>query len=114
MELSLRQRKWRKYIEIDSSENHDVLEVEEGNVLSVSTGSLIDLMHDIEDADNELNLTRNYQYNSNHDTSLISGVYIHKKITINGNGFVINGKNKASAFRIISSDVVINNITFVN
>ena len=99
---------------IDSSENHDVLEVEEGNVLSVSTGSLIDLMHDIEDADNELNLTRNYQYNSNHDTSLISGVYIHKKITINGNGFVINGKNKASAFRIISSDVVINNITFVN
>ena len=46
---------------IDSSENHDVLEVEEGNVLSVSTGSLIDLMHDIEDADNELNLTRNYQ-----------------------------------------------------
>ena len=37
-----------------------------------------------------------------------------KKITINGNGFTINGNNNSRAFYINHTDVILNNITFVD
>ena len=55
-------------------------------------GTFTDLANEIPNADGELNLTRNYTYSSN-DSSYKNGIKIDKKITINGNGFVIDGNN---------------------
>ena len=76
-------------------------------------GTFTDLANEIENANGELNLTRNYVYN-NKDIKYKRGININKSIIINGNGFTINGKNLTSIFNITSDNSVINNIYFIN
>ncbi len=72
-------------------------------------GTFIDLANDIAGANDELNLSRNYVYSDG-----VGGtVSISKRITINGNGNIINCANKIMAFLISSNNVVLKNITFV-
>ena len=93
------------------NEDLDNVSVTEENKLSATTGTFTDLANDIANAGDELNLTRNYCHNINDD--IISGITIEKQITINGNGFTIDGNKKTSAFRIFS-EVTLNNISFIN
>ena len=59
----------------------------------VPDGTFKDLAREITDADGELNLTRNYVY-SKGDDDYKSGINIGEKITINGNGFDIDGNGQ--------------------
>ncbi|WP_407422919.1 Ig-like domain-containing protein [Methanobrevibacter sp.] len=76
-------------------------------------GTFIDLANEIANADIELNLNRNYTY-CDDDSDYKNGIIINKSIVINGNGYAINGNDQARAFEITSSNVIFNNINFVN
>ena len=65
-------------------------------------------------ANSVLNLSRNYNFTIDKDENLREGIVIDKAIIINGNGCVIDAKEKARIFYVISSDVVLENITFIN
>ena len=58
-------------------------------------------------------LDRDYVYDEYFDDG-DNGVIIYKQITINGNGHVIDGLNKATGFLVASNNVVLNDIVFVN
>lgn len=75
-----------------------------------SDGTFTDLANEIANADDELNLTKNYVYSVGDS----NGIVINKKITINGKGFIINGMNQARAFNITHANVVLRNIEFTN
>lgn len=89
--------------------NNDCNQLGETN----SDGTFTDLVNDINTARKEFNLTKNYIYSTG-DSKYKSGIEINKKITINGNGFFIDGANVASGFLIKYSGVVLNNISFKN
>jgi len=66
----------------------------------------------IDDAEenSEINLTQNYTYLSGD-----SNIKINKSLTINGNGFTINGGGESyNPFNIESDNVTLRNITFTN
>jgi len=75
--------------------------------LSESPGTFKELS-DLISKGGTINLTKDYQY-SNGDPQ----ISISKQVTINGNGHVIDGQSK-NIFDIRSSNVVLNNITFIN
>ena len=85
-----------------------------GNLSASSDGSFSDLASDIANANGELKLTRNYVYDSTADSNYKNGIEINKELTINGKGFIINGKNTARAFIVSSGNVVLRNIEFTN
>ncbi|WP_296881729.1 hypothetical protein [uncultured Methanobrevibacter sp.] len=101
---------------IMESQDVDLLEVENqsDDELGVSSGTFTDLANEIDNANDELNLTRNYVYNCTVDSDYKYGIKISKSITINGKGFSINGNNNASGFRINYKNVTLNNISFFN
>ena len=79
-----------------------------------SEGTFTDLANEITNAKGELNLTKNYRYHSNIDSNYQNGIVITKKITINGNGVIIDGGKQTRAIVISYGGVVLNNISFVN
>ena len=58
-----------------------------------------------------ITLSSNYEYSTGDPTG---GIGISKAITIDGNGYTINGKNSARLFYIGSNNVVIKNLNFMN
>ena len=68
----------------------------------------------IDDAEENsvINLKCNYTYNNEFDT--INMISIDKNITINGNGFTIDGKEEAKIFHITAGSINITNITLQN
>ena len=84
------------------------------NVNSSNSGSFTDLNNKIYNGGNYIVLNQNYTYNPNKDSSFKNGITISKPITINGNGYTINGLNMAEAFNIKSKNVIIANCTFIN
>ena len=82
------------------------------DAVSNSEGTFSDLKNEIENTNTELKLTKNYTYTDN-DAELINGILIKKQITIDGNGFTINGNMKSRAFDI-QSTVILKNIHFEN
>ena len=102
-------------IDEDQSIDDNLLSINEEDILSASHGTFTDLANDIENATGELNLTKDYIYNSSSDSSYYgTGLRINKKIIINGNGFSIDGNNGARAFKINFDNVFLYNITFKN
>ena len=103
---------------LNGLDDNSVFEVNGNDTEALSSnayGSFKDLADEIANAGTTLNLNRNYVYTHDaEDYSYIQGIAIDKAITINGNGFKIDGNNKAKAFNIVSSDVTLNNINFVN
>lgn len=63
------------------------------------------------DANSIVVLENNYSYDEGFSTD---GIVISKKITIEGNGFTINGNNAGRIFKITADGVTLNNINFVN
>ena len=98
-------------VEEDNQVIESVNDIDYLNANSEATFS--DLANEIGNANGELNLTRNYVYNPNKD-NFPDGIVINKQITINGNGFTIDGNKNSRAFNIESSDVILNNIKFSN
>ena len=82
-------------------------------VESTPDGTFSDLANEIANASGELNLTRNYVF-SQGDGEYQLGINIADKITINGNGFAVDGRNQARAFNVVAGGVCLNNISFVN
>ena len=76
-----------------------------------------DLLQELIDnasANSVINLTRNYTYN-NLDTMTDGVVIRNSNVTINGNGYTIDAKDKSRIFNIANSkNVKIQNITFKN
>ena len=106
---------------VKRTENQDNNEVgaAEGNGINGNVGTFSNLTAEINNAKHELNLTRNYTFTKigvNAGDRFTTGIPINKEITINGNGFTIDGKNQASAFLILKTNnrIVLNNIIFKN
>ena len=102
---------------VDSKEMND-----EGNFKSSSNsefltddnpGTFTDLANEIENANGELNLTRNYRY-VEEDSDFEKGIVINRPVTINGNGMTIDGNHMARIFYVTGQNVVLHNINFVN
>ena len=77
-------------------------------------GTFKELQDKITDAgeNGTVDLANNYTYD---DSFSKNGINITKAITINGNGFTINGLDKSRIFNIDASNhIVLNNITFIN
>ena len=65
-------------------------------------------------SDSEINIEKNYTYDNDSDSDLKRGIVVNRSLVINGNGHVIDGKNKSMIFHICADNVVIKNITFMN
>uniref|UniRef100_UPI003865E4B5 right-handed parallel beta-helix repeat-containing protein n=1 Tax=Methanobrevibacter sp. TaxID=66852 RepID=UPI003865E4B5 len=106
--------------DVVSVDNQNISEVgaTEDNKLSASTGTFTDLANLIENSNGELNLTRNYIYtnyvSTDTDSKYRNGITINKCLIINGNGFKIDGNGAAKVFKIMSDNVILNNIIFLN
>ena len=59
-----------------------------------------------------IDLKNNYTF-TDRDTDFVNGIRINRPLTINGNGFAIDGANKARIFDIYAL-VTLNNIVFIN
>lgn len=82
------------------------------NILSASPGNFTELSQQIMDAEDTLELDKDYVYDSS--DNLTAGIKINKTITINGNGHTIDASNLARIFSITGNNVILNNISFIN
>ena len=64
-------------------------------------------------AESDVTLDKNYTFIEGVDT-VTGGMTIRNTITINGNGFTINGKGKAALLNIPASGVVLNDLILIN
>ncbi|MBR5954613.1 MAG: hypothetical protein IK021_04280, partial [Methanobrevibacter sp.] len=82
------------------------------NVLTESYGTFQELQDEINAVEKggTLNLTRNYKY-VNGSTE---GLHISNPITVNGNGFTLDGNGQSRIFGITGNNVILNNIIFMN
>ena len=101
--------------DLTAIESYDsiVSDTDSGLLTANPDGTFTDLANEIAKAKDELNINRNYAY-SEDDSDYKQGILIDKKITINGNGYTINGNNQARAFYITADSVTLNDISFVN
>lgn len=86
-------------------------------ILSDGEGTFTELQELIDNSDGTLNLSKNYKYDSSVDSAKKDGITITKAITINGNGYSIDGDNQARMFTIeqeFSKYKIFRNITFMN
>ena len=65
-------------------------------------------------SDAVINLNNDFYFDSDYDTAFAEGIMIERPVTINGNGYTIDAKGQARIFQVISADVVLENITFIN
>ena len=93
--------------------NEGILNVEDDTVpLSKTPGNFKDLESLINNnSDPEITLDRDYVYSES--DGLSGGVTINRGVTINGNGFTLNGDVKARIFIVTNSSVVFKNINFL-
>ena len=96
----------------------NITEISEGDVLcsdsDVSYSGFADLAIKIDECDDMVILKNNYSYNSDFDSKYSEGIEINKSLTIDGNGFTIDCKNSANVFKVLSDNVVLRNISFIN
>ena len=98
----------------DMQQNESIIEIsnEKDVVLSSNTGTFSDLYNEIQKGNRNILLTKNYTYTTE-DIDFIDGISLDKPITIDGNGFTINGNEKSRAFNI-QNNVILKNIHFEN
>ena len=83
------------------------------NVVEHPSDSFYALQYEIDHMNgNILNLTNNYAFYPESDAP--NGVKINKSITINGNGFIIDGKDSSRIFDISADNVVLENVSLIN
>lgn len=92
----------------------DFINVDDNEVSSVSSKTFTDLFNLINDNDDSrVILEQNYAFSMQSDSDLINGIPISKSISIQGNGFTIDGANQARIFNL-TNYVAIYNVTFAN
>ncbi|MEE1129318.1 MAG: right-handed parallel beta-helix repeat-containing protein, partial [Methanobrevibacter sp.] len=95
-----------------SKYSHKVYEIKY-NVVDHPSDSFYVLQYEIDNMNGTvLNLSGNYEFYPEIDA--LDGIKINKSITINGNGFVIDGKGESRIFNILADDVVLENISLIN
>uniref|UniRef100_UPI00388E4ACC right-handed parallel beta-helix repeat-containing protein n=1 Tax=Methanobrevibacter sp. TaxID=66852 RepID=UPI00388E4ACC len=99
-----------------TDDDTDLIAVSNDNVLGdgVDSGTFNELQEKINNASegSTIELLNDYTYD---DTFRADGIMINKSLTIEGNGFTIDGANKARIFFInATSDITLNNIVFTN
>ena len=101
------------YADFNTINNNNTINV---TVRNLSGGSYIVLQNLIDNTPDGgvLNLFFNVTYNATYDYPLLRGMIINKSITINGNGYAINGLNTARIFNITAGNVYISNLNFIN
>ena len=72
------------------------------------------LNYKIEVVESELNLSYDFAFDEKYDSAFVDGIPISRPITINGNGHILDSKNLSRVFYINSTNVTLNNITFLN
>ena len=95
------------------NQDYDELEVVEEPVLSDNPGTFDELAELIQGSGDVINLQKDYKYVSG-DSVSGDGIAINRPMTINGNGHSIDASNSVRIFFVNSSDVILNNISFVN
>ena len=81
-----------------------------------ATGSFSDLNKLINEdfsSNDTITLNGNYKY-SDGDDDFVHGIWIGRGVTIDGNGFTLDGSNSARMFNVHSNDVIFKNINFIN
>ena len=82
-----------------------------------ATGSFSDLNKLINEdfsSNDTITLSSNYKY-SDGDDDFVHGIWIGRGVTIDGNGFTLDGSNSARMFDVeTNSEVIIKNINFIN
>ena len=82
-----------------------------------ATGSFSDLNKLINEdfsSNDTITLNGNYKY-SDGDDAFVHGIVINRGVTIDGNGFTLDGSNSARMFDVeTNSEVIIKNINFIN
>ena len=81
-----------------------------------ATGSFSDLNKLINEdysSNDTITLSSNYKY-SDGDDDFVHGIWIGRGVTIDGNGFTLDGSNSARMFNVHSNDVIFKNINFIN
>ena len=92
----------------------DALSVSVDNELGVKdNGTFTALQEKINNAGagSTINLENDYKYDEGFRKE---GISINKELTIDGNGYTIDGNNEARIFEILSNDVTVRNIKFIN
>ena len=80
----------------------------------IETGSFTELNNLIKNG-GQITLEKNYQYNSELDSALMSGIpIIIDNTIINGNGFTVDGLNSARLFTVTGSNVTFKNLRLKN
>lgn len=79
---------------------------------SAKTFTELETIFNNSEAESIIDLDSDYEYDSNFKD--IGVEIINKTLTINGNGHILNGKNKSRILNILADNVVLNNITFIN
>ena len=94
-------------VNLTSSDTDVILQTDNTDldVLTADEGSFSELNTIISNSKSEINLTKNYVFNQNSDSDFIDGIVINKTISINGNGYTINGKNTAHIFNIPANNI---------
>ncbi len=80
---------------------------------SSAPGSFNELSELVNGTDTVINLEKDYKYISG-DSVSSGGISIDKPMVINGNGHTINASNSVRILFVNSSNIVFNNITFIN
>ena len=95
----------------------DTLNVDDSINDTVADDSEIGTFNDLSDLingnDDVIELNKDYKYSPT-DTVAKSGITINRTITINGNGRTIDASNSVRIFIVNSSNVILNNINFIN
>ena len=105
-------------VHIENNTISDEISIEDSS-LNGKVGNFENLKNEIDNLKpgDTLNLKKDYCYkiNDNYDRGDNSAIKIlTNNITINGNGHVISGDNKAVIFNVLGNNVKIHNVTFIN
>ena len=95
--------------------NNDLLSYspsQDNETLGIGGQSFTELNQTINSGQAVIDLENNYTFRDS-DTRFVNGIRIDRPITIYGNGFAIDGANKARIFDIYAP-VTLNNIVFIN
>ena len=99
--------------------NNEELVLDENNEAVLSDWEEVKSFTDLNTAingneDEEIYLNISYSFNPESDSNFANGININRNLTIHGNGFTLDGDNKARIFNITAEKVTLENITFIN
>ena len=105
-------------VHMENNTISDEISIEDSS-LNGKVGNFENLKNEIDNLKpgDTLNLKKDYCYkiNDNYDRGDNSAIKIStNNVTINGNGHVISGDNKAIIFNVLGNNVKIHNVTFIN